>query len=114
MQKWIADNPPFPARAFREWVTWIYKENQLASGLLRIRGKRADLSNITQSLLILTADNDHIVPPQNSIPILDLTSSTDTFHLAKPGGHIGLMAGAKAPQHTWPDVTRWLEQRSQG
>jgi polyhydroxyalkanoate synthase len=114
MQKWIADNPPFPARAFREWVTWIYKENRLASGLLRIRGKRADLRNIRQPLLIVTADKDHIVPPENSIPILHLTTSTDTFHLAKGGGHIGLMAGTKAPENTWPEVTTWLEQRSQG
>jgi polyhydroxyalkanoate synthase len=113
MQKWIADNPPFPARAFREWVTWIYKENRLARGLLRIRGERADLRNIRQPLLIVTADKDHIVPPENSIPILHLTKSTDTFHLAKRGGHIGLMAGTKAPENTWPEVTTWLEQRAQ-
>jgi polyhydroxyalkanoate synthase len=27
MAKWVADNPPFPSRAYREWITWMYKEN---------------------------------------------------------------------------------------
>jgi poly[(R)-3-hydroxyalkanoate] polymerase subunit PhaC len=112
MAKWIADNPPFPARAFREWVTWIYKENQLARGLLRIRGRRVDLRRIEQSMLILTADRDHIVPPANSLPLLDLTGTTDSTHLARPGGHIGLMAGSSAPRQIWPDLSEWLQQRS--
>ena len=112
MAKWIARNPPFPSRAFREWVTWIYKENRLARGLLRLRGERVDLHRIEQSLLILTADNDHIVPPNNTTPLLDLAASHDITHLARPGGHIGLMAGSKARQQIWPELAAWLGPRS--
>jgi polyhydroxyalkanoate synthase len=112
MAKWIADNPPFPARAFREWVTWIYKENRLARGVLRVRGQQVDLRKIEQSLLIITADRDHIVPPANTIPLLDLAASNDSTHLARPGGHIGLMAGSNARQQIWTDLTDWLKQRS--
>jgi polyhydroxyalkanoate synthase len=112
MAKWIADNPPFPARAFREWVTWIYKENQLARGMLRLRGQRVDLRRIEQSMLVVTADRDHIVPPENSMPLLELAGTGDRTHLARPGGHIGLMAGSRAPQQIWPDVSDWLTRRS--
>jgi polyhydroxyalkanoate synthase len=112
MAKWIADNPPFPARAFREWVTWVYKENRLARGLLRIRGRLADLRQIRQPLLIVTAEADHIAPPANTVPLLDLVQSTDVTHFARPGGHIGLMAGSKARAQIWPDLTRWLSERS--
>jgi polyhydroxyalkanoate synthase subunit PhaC len=112
MAKWIADNPPFPARAFREWVTWIYKENRLARGVLRIRGERVDLRRIEQSLLVLTADDDHIVPPVNTTPLLDLATAVDTTHIARPGGHIGLMAGSSARHQIWPNVADWLKQRS--
>jgi polyhydroxyalkanoate synthase len=113
MAKWIADNPPFPARAFREWVTWVYKENRLVRGLIRLRGKRVDLGRIEQPLLIVTADADHIAPPANTVPLLDLVHSTDVTHFARPGGHIGLMAGSKARGQIWPDVARWLSERSQ-
>jgi polyhydroxyalkanoate synthase len=114
MQKWISDNPAFPARAFREWVTWIYKENRLARGLLRVRGRRVELRRIEQSLLIVTADADHIVPPANTVPLFGLVGATDITHLAKPGGHIGLMAGSKARREIWPELTDWLKQRSGG
>ena len=43
MAKWVADNPPFPARAYREWITWMYKENRLVAGRVRLRGDRVDL-----------------------------------------------------------------------
>src|SRR5258706_16455762 len=90
MAKWSADTPPFPARAFREWVTWVYKENRLARGLLRLRGRPADLRRIRQSLLIVTADADHIAPPANTVPLLDLVQSTDVTHFPPPGGHLAL------------------------
>ena len=32
MAKWVSDNPPFPSRAYREWITWMYKENRLVDG----------------------------------------------------------------------------------
>ena len=31
-RSWVADNPPFPGRAYREWITWMYKENRLVTG----------------------------------------------------------------------------------
>jgi polyhydroxyalkanoate synthase subunit PhaC len=112
MAKWIADNPPFPARAFREWVTWVYKETKLPRGLLRLRGARVDLHQIEQPLLVVTADADHIVPRANTVPLLDLVQSADVTHLAKPGGHIGLMAGSKAREQIWPELAQWLAERS--
>ncbi|MCW3013354.1 MAG: alpha/beta fold hydrolase [Solirubrobacterales bacterium] len=112
MAKWIADNPAFPARAFREWVTWLYKQNRLVRGHLRLRGRRVELARIEQSLLVVTAGADHIAPPTNSWPLLDMTASSDVEHLDRPGGHIGLMAGSKARKEVWPDVAAWLGARS--
>jgi polyhydroxyalkanoate synthase len=112
MAKWVADNPPFPGRAFREWVTWMYKENRLVDGRLRLRGERVDLTKIEQNLLVVTAGADHIAPPPNTRPLLDLVSSGDVTHFDRPGGHIGLMAGSKARDEIWPDIADWLGDRS--
>jgi polyhydroxyalkanoate synthase subunit PhaC len=112
MQKWISDNPPFPARAFREWVTWIYKERRLVHGGVNLRGRSADLRRIDQSLLVVTAGGDHIVPRTNTTPLLDYVRSEDVTHLALPGGHIGLMAGSKARERIWGDLSQWLADRS--
>jgi polyhydroxyalkanoate synthase len=112
MAKWVADNPPFPGRAFREWITWMYKENRLVAGRLRLRGRRVDLRRIEQNLLILTADGDHIAPPAGTLPLVGLVSSQDVTHLGRPGGHIGLMAGSRARTEVWPELSDWLAERS--
>ncbi len=112
MAKWVADNPPFPGRAYREWITWMYKENRLVRGRLRLRGRRVDLREIEQNLLVVTAGADHIAPPPGTAPIFGLVRSEDVTHIDRPGGHIGLMAGSKAREEIWPDIADWLADRS--
>lgn len=112
MARWVADNPPFPARAYRDWITTMYKENALVDGRARLRGQRVNLSRIDQSLLLVTAGADHIAPPEGTHPLLGLVSSEDVTRLDRPGGHIGLMAGSKARKEIWPDIAAWLAKRS--
>jgi polyhydroxyalkanoate synthase subunit PhaC len=112
MAKWVADNPPFPSRAYREWITWMYKENRLVRGRMRLRDRRVDLADIDHDLLVITAGADHIAPRVGTLPLLDLVSSKDVTHFDRPGGHIGLMAGSKAKKEIWPDLAEWLAARS--
>jgi polyhydroxyalkanoate synthase len=112
MARWVADNPPFPARAYSEWITWAYKENRLVSGRIRLRGRRVDLRNLEQNLLVVTAGADHIAPREGTLPILDQAASKDVTHFDRKGGHIGLMAGSRAREEIWPDIAEWLEERS--
>jgi polyhydroxyalkanoate synthase len=112
MARWVADNPPFPARAYREWITWMYKENRLMRGRMRLRGRRVDLRRVDQNILVVTAGADHIAPRPGTMPIFDLVASEDITHIDRPGGHIGLMAGSKAREEIWPDIAEWLAERS--
>ncbi len=112
MAKWVSDNPPFPASAYREWITWMYKENRLVSSRLSLRGRRVRLGDIEQNLLVVTAGADHIAPPPTTLPLLDLVASEDVTHIDRPGGHIGLMAGSKAKHEIWPELAEWLRERS--
>jgi polyhydroxyalkanoate synthase subunit PhaC len=112
MAKWVADNPPFPGKAYREWTKWMYQENRLVQGRLRLRDARVDLRRIEQNLLVVTAGADHIAPRESTVPLLDLVSSRDVTHLARDGGHIGLMAGSKAKTQIWPELAGWLAVRS--
>jgi polyhydroxyalkanoate synthase len=112
MAKWVADNPPFPGRAYREWITWMYKDNRLVRGTMRLRGRAVDLGKVEQNLLVVTAGADHIAPRAGTLPLLDMVGSEDVTHLDRPGGHIGLMAGSKARKEIWPDLAAWLAERS--
>jgi polyhydroxyalkanoate synthase len=112
MARWVADNPPFPARAFAEWAGWMYRDDALVRGELRLRAGRVDLRRIEQSLLVVTARADHIAPPAGTVPLLGLVGSEDVTHFDRPGGHIGLVAGSRARQELWPDLCDWLAERS--
>ena len=112
MAKWVADNPAFPGRAFAQWLGWLYHDDALIAGRIRLRGRRVDLHRIEQNLLAITADADHIAPRAGTVPIFDLVSSEDVTHLNRPGGHIGLIAGSAARREIWPDLAAWLAERS--
>lgn len=113
MAKWVGDNPPFPAAAYREWIVSMYRENALAEGTMRLRGRLVDLGEIRrQSVLVVTASADHIAPVPGTLPFLDMVGTSDLTHLARQGGHIGLMAGSKARREIWPDIAAWLAERS--
>ena len=46
------------------------------------------------------------------MPFFDLISSEDVEHVARPGGHIGLVAGSAARKELWPEIAEWLAERS--
>jgi polyhydroxyalkanoate synthase subunit PhaC len=112
MAKWVADNPPFPGRAWAQWIRLMYRDADLLRGRLRLRGRRVDLSRIDQSVLVITAGADHIAPRPGTMPFFDLISSGDVEHVARPGGHIGLVAGSAARNELWPEIAHWLAERS--
>ena len=112
MAKWVADNPSFPGRAWAQWIHLMYRDASLPRGQVRLRGRRVDLRRIDQSVLVITAGADHIAPLPGTMPFFDLISSQDVEHLARPGGHIGLVAGSAASKELWPEIARWLAERS--
>ncbi len=112
MAKWVGDNPPFPGRAFAQWIRMMYRDPELLRGRVRLRGQLVDLRRIDQSVLVISAGADHIAPRPGTMPFFDLISSQDVEHLDRPGGHIGLVAGSAARKELWPEISRWLAERS--
>jgi polyhydroxyalkanoate synthase len=90
----------------------MYRDGSLATGRYTLRGRRVDLRQIDQNLLVITAAGDHIAPRAGTLPIFDLVSSEDVTHFDRPGGHIGLIAGSAARREIWPDIAGWLAERS--
>jgi polyhydroxyalkanoate synthase subunit PhaC len=113
MAKWVADNPPFPGRAWAQWIELMYRDAGLVRGGVRLCGRSVDLRRIDQSVLVITAGADHIAPRPGTMPFFDLISSDDVEHLARPGGHIGLVAGSAARKELWPEMSEWLAERSE-
>jgi polyhydroxyalkanoate synthase subunit PhaC len=113
MAKWVADNPPFPGRAWAQWIPMMYRDASLVSGTVRLRGRRVDLGRVDQNLMVVTAGDDQVAPRPGTMPLFQLVSSHDVTHMARPGGHIGLIAGSAARKELWPEMAAWLGERSE-
>jgi polyhydroxyalkanoate synthase len=112
MNTWVTDLTPMAGGAFRQLIVDLYRNNRLMEGTMTLRGERVDLGNIRANVLNLVAEQDHIVPPGESVGVMAKIGSKDKELLQIRGGHIGVMAGSAAVKRTWPKLEAWLEPRS--
>jgi polyhydroxyalkanoate synthase len=110
--RWGADQIPFPGETFRQTTKELMWGNKLVKGELELGGRRADLANITVPVLHVTAEHDHIVPAEASKDLVALVGSDDKQDIVMKGGHVSLVAGGNAIFRLWPQLDRWLADRS--
>jgi poly[(R)-3-hydroxyalkanoate] polymerase subunit PhaC len=112
METWLNDNIPVPGEVYREFVKHLYQQNLLTQNRLPVGKHIVNLRHITCPVMNITASNDDLVPCAQSLPFNDLVGSTDRKMIQLKAGHIGLAIGSKAQREVWPEVCRWLEERS--
>lgn len=113
METWLNDNIPVAGEVFREYVKYLYQQNRLVKGTMPVGRHTIKLRNITCPILNLMATKDDLVPCGQSLPFNDLVGSQDRKAIQFPAGHIGLAVGSKAQKELWPQVTKWLAERSE-
>jgi polyhydroxyalkanoate synthase len=112
LERWLNDNIPVAGEIFRQFVKQLYQRNELVKGELTIGGRRVDLRRLRSPLLLLTARNDHLVPPEATEGIRPYVGSPEVTSMGSSAGHVGLVVGGKAHERFWPDATRWVAERS--
>lgn len=110
--RWTADMLPLAGEYFRQTVKRLMWENALMNGTMSVGGHAVDLGAITCPFMHVTAQHDHIVPAAASAPLIDMVGSSDKQHIELKGGHVSLVAGANAVRRLWPQIDRWLGERS--
>jgi len=110
--RWAADQIPFPGECFRQTTKELMWENKLHKKELVLGGRLVDISKIRVSLLAVMAEHDHIVPYEAAKDLVGMVSSTDKREIVLKGGHVSLVAGPNASRRLWPELDRWLSERS--
>jgi polyhydroxyalkanoate synthase subunit PhaC len=108
MERWVNDNIPIAGETFRDFVKKLYQQNELVRGKLHLGGRRVDLARIECPLLLLTAQNDHLVAPASTQAIRAHVSSRNVREMTIDAGHVGLVVSGKAHKTLWPEAARWL------
>lgn len=112
MEKWIFDSPDQAGETFRQFIKEFYQRNGFLNGGVKLGGHEVDLKNITCPLLNIYAEQDHLVPPDASRALRDLTGSGDYTELSFAGGHIGIYVSGKAQKLVPPAIADWLDERA--
>ncbi len=111
MNKWTSDFLHYPEAAFRQFATDFVRDNKLVRNELEMFGRRVDLGRITSAYLVLASPDDQFGQPEAARPVLDRIASEDKTFMLVRGGHLGAMAGSRAPAN-WRLVADWLADRS--
>src|SRR5215216_4021890 len=115
---WMGDTPMIPSGFFRDYIGKLYQQNQLVKNELQVtlssenKPELVDLAQITIPLLNIVDDKDDICTTPAATPINDIATSDDKKLINFPIGHIELSVSSDAHVKLWPQVVKWLEERS--
>lgn len=115
---WMGDTPMIPSGFFRDYIGKLYQQNQLVKNELQVtlssenKPELVDLAQITMPLLNIVDDKDDICTTPAATPINDIATSDDKKLINFPIGHIELSVSSDAHVKLWPQVVKWLEERS--
>ncbi|MEE4251069.1 MAG: alpha/beta fold hydrolase [Alcanivoracaceae bacterium] len=112
MGQWFNDMVDYPGATVREVIEKMVIGNSMAGGQIEIGSRKAKLGDVRCDLLALAGATDRIVTISAARDILRLVGSREKRFEVVPGGHAGVFAGSKAPDHTWRIIADWLAQRS--
>jgi polyhydroxyalkanoate synthase len=110
MYRWVNENVPFAAAAFRQWIVEFYQENRLARDMLEMDGRPVRLADIRCPVLNIAASRDQIAPRPTTRIVTDRVGSDDASEILIEGGHVGIVVGRMASQDLWPKVGAWLSE----
>lgn len=111
LDTWADDNIPFPGSAYVTYIKELYQDNSVVKGEHFVRGKRADLGNITCPVLTIATSRDHICPAPAAQGLHDNVGSDDKEMIVVKGGHVGAVVGSKARELLYPVITEWFSRR---
>ncbi len=109
---WVDGFIPYPGETFKEFVSDFLARDLLRNGRILLGGRPVFLDRIISSLLVISGGEDIIAPAGCVEPLVNMVSSKDAQVIRVPQGHIGLVAGSRAPELVWEPMARWLSSRS--
>ena len=117
-ERWTLDEMALPGALVRQIVEWLYRENRLCRGVLRIGGTLVGPSNLSAPALAIVNTADEIAPLSSIKPFADAMPADTVRIIEYPGEvgtclqHLGILIGRQARAKLWPDIIAWLKSRS--
>lgn len=109
IDSFIGAMPGYPGRAYHQIHTRLMARNELASGTVRLgRGREIHLADIATRVLLVGSATDNIANGPAVEAGADVVPGA-RYAAADGLSHLGLVAGPRAAERSWPHLDRFLE-----
>ncbi len=105
-EDWFKHTQDIPGGFYLWIVRHLFRDNELISGALEVRGQRVDLARVDMPINLLAGATDHITPPDQVFALADYASTPaeQVRRRVTTGGHLGLFMGHEALREHWPPI----------
>lgn len=83
---------------------------ELERGLVSVGGRRVDLGALRRPVLLVSGEDDVVVPPRAVRVGSNVLSGADTSLMTAPGGHLGVVCGRASRERLWPALCAFLDR----
>ncbi|NMO91927.1 alpha/beta fold hydrolase [Actinomycetospora sp. TBRC 11914] len=83
---------------------------ELERGSVTVGGRRVDLAELRRPVLLVSGEDDVVVPPRAVRAGSAVLSGADTSLMTAPGGHLGVVCGRASRDRLWPALCAFLDR----
>jgi polyhydroxyalkanoate synthase subunit PhaC len=118
VERWALDEMPLPGKLVHQTIEWLYRENRLCRGSLKIGNSLIGPFSLSAPTLAVVNTADEIAPLASVKPFVDAMPAEDVRIIEYPGEvgvclqHLGILVGRQAHDRVWPEILSWLKARS--
>lgn len=115
VERWALDEVPLPGRLVHQIIDWLYRENRLCCGALKIAGALVGPANLSAPTLAVMNPNDEVAPPASIEPFIAAMPAEDAQVVEFPDEtgvclqHLGVLVGREAYANVWPKIISWIK-----
>jgi len=114
VERWALDEVPLPGKLVHQIIEWLYRENRLCRGTLRIGETDVGPSRLSAPMLAIVNTNDAVAPLASLKPFTEAMPTGDVRIIEYPGEvgvslqHLGILIGREAQAQVWPEIISWI------
>lgn len=119
VERWALDEVALPGRLVHQIIEWLYRDNRLCRGILRIGEDVLGPSRLSVPTVAVVNTNDAVAPLVSLKPFTEAMPTSDVRIIEYPGEvgvslqHLGILIGREAQAQVWPEIVSWINSHLQ-
>ncbi len=107
VEDWLNEGVDLPRAVAHTCLYDWFLRNKPGKGEWRLGGEVVNPQKIEVPLLVIASRKDRLVSYNSAMAVME--NMPTAHHIDPPCGHIGMIAGNKAPENVWRPILGWIQ-----